>query len=102
MLLAGIKKVAIDALEEIKNAASGLEVDYKNMDAAEKVRIIQAMGFTPTGDDHDSGCAKLVNRGYICNCVPPATWWMQPSDVDVLRHETYEERRAKADRRSRE
>lgn len=85
-LLNGIKRVALDALEEIKNAASGDDTDWINLDPAEKIRIIRAMGFTPHQDPHDIGCPKVISSGYRCNCIPPpATWW-PPRDVEAYDH----------------
>jgi hypothetical protein len=54
------------------------------------------MGFTPIGDDHDSDCMAPHGRGINCNCVPPATSWAPPNDVDVLRKETWDDRVALA------
>ena len=68
--------------------------------AEEKVRLVEAMGFRPTGSDHQWDCGYQFDSGIRCNCYPPATVWSQPSDVDVLRGETLEQRiNDKRDRR---
>lgn len=68
--------------------------------AEQKVQLIEAMGFTPGGDDHQWDCGYRFDPGINCNCYPPATVWSQPHDVDVLRKETLEDRRNdKRDRR---
>lgn len=65
-----------------------------------KVELITAMGFQPTGSDHQWDCGYQFDPGIRCNCIPPATVWSQPCDVDVLRGETMEQRRNdKRDRR---
>lgn len=61
-----------------------------------KLQLIKAMGFIATGDDHDGECIGRPGSGYVCNCVPPATWWHAPNDVDVYRKETWEDRLALA------
>lgn len=61
-----------------------------------KIQLIKAMGFTAMGDDHDTDCVGRPGSGFVCNCVPPATWWTAPNDVDVHRKETWEDRLALA------
>lgn len=65
----------------------------KTLPAAQKVELITAMGFSPMGSDHTRDCPYVWDSGLRCNCVPEATVWTQPCDVDALRGETYEERR---------
>lgn len=69
-----------------------------------KVALVRAMGFTPMRDPHDYSCPQAMaddgeeeeeETGYLCQCVPPATRWSQPQDVDELRGETWEQRAAK-------
>lgn len=59
-----------------------------------KVQLMEAMGFTPQRQPHQLSCMSIQGSGYICTCVQPPTVWIQPHDVDVLRHETPNERRA--------
>jgi hypothetical protein len=68
-------------------------VNWPSLPAARKVAILTAMGFTPTGSSHQPDCPYTIDAGNKCNCVPPATMWAQPRDVDAHRGETYEERR---------
>lgn len=77
-------------------AASVREVDYKSMPAADKVAILLAMGFSPQHDAHTLDCPAAMDGGNRCNCVPDATVWVQPADVDEFRHETWAERLAYA------
>jgi hypothetical protein len=68
----------------------------KNLPAQLKVDALKAMGFNPVGSDHTAECPYVLDSGYVCNCVPPATMWAQPKDVDELRGETWEQRRERA------
>lgn len=79
-----------------------LEV-VRGLSAEMKIKVIIAMGFSPVGGDHDATCSAMGDfddedepSGLRCNCVPPATSWSQPGDVDEHRHETWNERRALA------
>lgn len=75
----------------------------KSLPAEFKIKLLEAMGFTPMGDDHDDDCdRRKYGPGIRCNCVPPATWWNQPKDVDEFRRETWEHRLEKARQWSRE
>lgn len=64
----------------------------RNLPPDVKINLIQAMGFTAMGDDHDDDCVGRPGSGFVCNCVPPATWWNAPNDVDVYRKETWDDR----------
>lgn len=75
------------------------ESRFTTMTAEEKVAALDAMGFTPLGSDHQPDCPYALDPGLRCNCVPPATVWAQPHDVDVLRGETWEQRKAAPRRR---
>jgi hypothetical protein len=66
--------------------------DPRNWTAERKVELITAMDFTPIRDDHHPDCPHSDGAGYRCRCVPAATVWSQPPEVDFLRHETREER----------
>lgn len=69
----------------------------------QKVQLVKAMGFSPTGADHQDDCVRYTHGpGFICICVPPATMWSQPDDVDRARKETWEDRKALAEKWSRE
>lgn len=84
------------------NARHVREVDYKSMPAADKVAILLAMGFSPQHYAHTPDCPAAMDGGNRCNCVPDATVWVQPADVDKFRHETWHERLAKSRARSSE
>lgn len=73
--------------------------DPRDWPAETKVALIEAMGFTPMRDTHTSDCPAGMSWGYVCNCVPDATMWAQPADVDAFRHETWDERLAAAKKR---
>lgn len=71
----------------------GLPDDPADWPPEEKVRLIEAMGFTPTYDEHTGDCpAQMDPRGVICICVPSTTFWTPPTDVVEHRHETWAER----------
>jgi hypothetical protein len=74
--------------------------DPKNWPPEGKVALITAMGFSPIREDRHPDCPHSGSAGYPCSCVPDATVWSQPPDVDFLRHETWEERFARAQKRS--
>lgn len=76
-------------------------VDYKAMPAETKVETIKAMGFIPMGDPHTRDCPTNYGTGFICTCVPDATVWAQPADVDAFRGETWEQRLAQSKARDR-
>lgn len=65
----------------------------QDFNAVQKIEIVKAMGFRPGGSDHQWDCGYQFDPGIRCNCVPPATTWSQPADVDVYLGETWEERR---------
>lgn len=67
---------------------------WRTLSAERKVEIITAMGFTPLGESHQPDCPYAHDAGLRCNCIPPATVWGQPRDVDELRHEAAKKPRA--------
>jgi hypothetical protein len=79
-----------------------LKALVKSLTGEQKVELVSAMGFQPVGDDHDADCVAPHARGIRCGCVPPATSWGQPRDVDEFRKETWEDRVALANQWSRE
>jgi hypothetical protein len=75
----------------------------KNLPADFKIKLITAMGFSPTGSDHQDDCIRYTHgTGFRCGCVPPATWWNSPKDVQEFRKETWDDQLAKAKQWSRE
>jgi hypothetical protein len=80
----------------------GLLVQAKDLPPEVKVEMIKAMGFGAQGDDHQPDCPAQYTRGIRCNCVPPATVWTGPRDVAVFLKETWDERRALAEKWTRE
>lgn len=75
----------------------------KELPAEKKVALLKAMGFSPMGADHQDDCIRYTHgSGFRCGCVPPSTSWSQPGDVDVFRRETWEDRKALAEKWSRE
>lgn len=66
-------------------------------DPAEKVRLIEALGFTRSGSDHQPDCPYALDAGLRCICVPPAPVWHAPQDVLAHLGETWEDRRKRAD-----
>lgn len=93
--LAGISRTP-EAPAVVDNAV--LFAQARNLPPALKVQLVEAMGFTPKGSAHDNDCPAPHMRGIRCNCVPPATVWSAPNDVDVHRKETWEDRLALARR----
>jgi hypothetical protein len=73
-------------MDELLEQAKSLPADFK-------IKLLEAMGFSPVGSDHTDDCPHNFDSGLICQCVPPATMWSQPSDVDEARGETWEQRR---------
>lgn len=69
------------------------ELDLKDLAPADKVRMIEAMGFTRRSSSHQPDCPYALDAGNRCNCVPPAPEWGAPQDVLVHLGETYEKRR---------
>jgi hypothetical protein len=90
--LAGVNKEKVTAI--VVEGIDDLLAQAKDLPPDVKVRLVEAMGFTPMGDDHDYDCIGGPGSGFRCNCVPPATVWNGPSDVDVFRKETWEDRLA--------
>lgn len=81
----------------------GLKAIADSLTGEQKVQLVQAMGFRPTGSDHQDDCPRYTHgTGFRCCCVPPATSWSQPSDVNVYRKETWDDRLARARQWSRE
>ncbi|MER5754375.1 hypothetical protein [Streptomyces sp. NPDC002088] len=99
---------ALKAREEALRAGTARDFDGLKALAAEllpeqKVALLEAMGFKPVGGDHDDDCVRRTHgSGFRCICVPPATMWSQPRDVEAYRKETWEDRRALAQQWSRE
>lgn len=78
-----------NAISECRDAISRFLADKSEgslaaLDPAEKVRMIEAMGFTPMGSSHQPDCPYALDAGLVCICVPPATVWNAPDDV--LKH----------------
>ncbi len=67
----------------------------------EKLRIVEAMGFTRVHSDHDPDCAALLGDGYRCGCVPPADKFSMPEDVAQHLKQDWDSRRARAEQRAR-
>lgn len=77
------------SMDELLEQARSLPADFK-------IKLLEAMGFSPVGSDHTADCPHVVDSGLLCNCVPPATMWSQPRDVLEERGETWEQRRERA------
>jgi hypothetical protein len=72
------------------------EVDWAALPPAEKVAIVEAMGFVPMGASHTYDCPLTIGGpGFICNCVGEPTGWVGPKDAQEMRGETWEQRLAK-------
>ena len=74
--------------------------DWKNIPPADKLAVVEAMGFTPVWEEHQPDCphAALFDDddpddvlGLICVCVPPGTSFHPPRDVRVELGETREQ-----------
>lgn len=74
----------------------------KNLPPEAKVELFRYLGMSLVWDPHDLDCAAPHIRGIQCNCVPPASMWRHPKDVEVFLGETWEERLAKAEDRQEE
>lgn len=82
-------------VEVIVRTSTDKKVKPAKLPAAEKLALIEAMGFTRMGSDHQPDCPYARDPGFICNCVPPAPEWSAPNDVLEYLGETYEQRRAR-------
>ena len=93
-----------EALREMtEHTFDKLKTLATSLTGEQKVELLKVMGFSPTGADHQDDCLHYTHGpGLICICVPPATLWGQPSDVDVFRKETWEDRKALAQQWARE
>lgn len=77
--------------------ASALDTDLetlRTMTPVGKLAIIEAMGFTRVGSDHQPDCPHAINAGYLCNCVAPADTFSMPIDVLAFLKQDYESRMA--------
>jgi hypothetical protein len=68
----------------------------RRLPATRKVELLREMGFSPVAADHDGDCPAPHVPQTPCQCVPPATVWAQPGDVDELLGQTLQQRLAKA------
>lgn len=68
----------------------------KDLPPGLKIEIIKAMGFTAMASDHGWDCPHQMGAGLVCQCVPPATVWNQPADVNTFRGETWKLRLERA------
>lgn len=97
--LAGVQE---EKAPVVVNSVDELLAQAKDLDPETKVKLVEAMGFVPMGSSHDDDCDSRFGGGIRCNCVPPATTWHGPTDVDVHRKETWDDRLALAHKWSRE
>lgn len=86
-------------------SASAPDTNWLALDPGEKVRIIEAMGFSPSSSDHSPGCPAWTdedgeNNGYLCQCAGEPTAWNAPRDVQEARGETWERRVASREKTS--
>ncbi len=91
-----LRSLSVESFEGLKAVADALTGE-------QKVALVNAMGFSPMGSDHQDDCPRYTHgSGFRCCCVPTATVWSQPSDVDVYRKETWDDRLALAKQWSRD
>lgn len=64
-----------------------------------KVELFKYLGMSRVGDSHDADCSAPHMGGIACQCVPPASTWQHPKDVEVFLGETWEERLKRAEAR---
>jgi len=68
---------------------------WETLPPAEKVRIVEAMGFTRCGSDHQPDCpASLAPGEYRCQCVRPPDEYGLPPDVATHLGQDWETLRA--------
>ena len=59
-----------------------LKVDYTNLSAEMKLKILKEMGFREDGPlEHAIDCVSRQGRGLICTCWPGTTSFKAPADV---------------------
>lgn len=71
----------------------------KALPAEEKVELFKSLGMSCVGENHQPDCLQFY--GGYCNCIPPASMWTHPKDVEVFLKETYDDLYAEAQRRQR-
>lgn len=92
--------VTIDGIRYVPAESPREGGDWRTLLPAEKVRIIEAMGFVRTGSDHQPDCPYALAAGYRCNCVPPANEYAMPPDVARHLGQDWESRLARAKNRA--
>jgi hypothetical protein len=65
----------------------------------EKIALFKGLGMSRVGDNHQPDCGPPAETGIRCNCVPPASSWSHPEDVEVFLKETWEDRLERAKKR---
>ena len=53
----------------------------RELDAADKIAALTAMGFTAVDLDHQADCPTTIDAGNYCNCGFGTTVWFPPPDV---------------------
>lgn len=59
----------------------------------QKIELFEALGMRRVGDNHDPDCTGR-NTSAPHNCVPPASTWGHPKDVEAYLREAWEDRLA--------
>lgn len=65
----------------------------------DKVALFKHLGMSRVGDNHTYDCPGGPTTGLVCNCVPPASMWTHPKDVEVHLKETWKDLLALAEAR---
>lgn len=78
-----------------------LLAEVKALSAEDKVVLFKGLGMSRIGDSHHPDCAARFSSGLRDNCVPEAATWTSPKDVEIHFGETWEERLAAAQERTR-
>lgn len=71
-----------------------------NMNSADKIEALAAMGFARTRASHTMGCLSIQGSGFICTCTAPSSRWVAPNDVKAFLGESEAERKAYTARRN--
>lgn len=86
----------VSAGDDLPTSTDQLLEQAKSLPAEFKIKLVEAMGFKPVGSAHAADCPAMLDSGNRHNCVPPATMWSAPRDVQEERGETWEQRLQRA------
>lgn len=72
------------------------ETDWAAVSPADKLAIVEAMGFSPSQSNHTRDCPRTMGRGFVCCCIQPPPRFTPPRDVLAFMGESMDDRAARA------